>query len=84
MIITASEGFTPLDPLRTADVADFPYTAPNIDSSMTAACTDDVGLAFTRLTNFVVCTLHKTLTWSLLYIGGDVSLEDWTVLRKFR
>lgn len=63
VIITASNYFAPLHPLRTADVPDFPTTAPRMLSTVSSARPDDVDLALHRLTYGSFPTLDETL-WS--------------------
>lgn len=82
VIISPSDGFTPLDQLRTAHVADSPTTALSIVSNVAAARPDHVSLAFRHLTNCFSSTLHVTMGSNHLYIWDDASLEEWTVLMK--
>lgn len=84
VIITTSDGFDPLVPLRTADLVDFPTTAPNKVSAVAAARSDDVDLYFRRLTYCFFSSLQKTLGSNHVYSGEDVAMEELTYLTKFR
>lgn len=82
--MTPSDGFSPLDKFRTADVSNSPTTAPSMVSPLTAAYPEDLDLAFRRLKYYIFSVLNDTLEFKPLYIGADLALEDQTFLKKFR